>query len=476
MQTLPSRTDSPLPEQLAQRMPPQDMAAEMCVLGSMILDKEEIGEIIPLLHADNFYRHDHRLIFDALIGLYESNSSIDLVLLRDELDRRGQLQQVGGVDYLVSLVDSVPHTANAVYYAKIVSGKGMLRNLITAAGEISRNAYEAHGDIGEILESAEQKIFEVTQQKISGQGVSIKDILGRVFEVLELREGKMITGVSTGFMELDDITCGLQRGEVIIVAARPSMGKTALGLNIAEHVGANSRSPVAVFSLEMSAQQLTERMLAGRAHINSNKLRQGYLNEEEYEELQNTANELSQAPIFVDDSPSLTPLELRAKARRLKLKHDIQLVVVDYLQLMHVPGIESRVQEVGTISRHLKALARELNVPVIAMSQLNRSPEGREGHRPRMSDLRESGNIEQDADVIILLHRESYYAQTTNRSTEESFDEHSMGDVAEDNTAELIIAKQRNGPTGVVKLTWIPQWTRFENLARSPEPSHSSSF
>ncbi|MCK5272791.1 MAG: replicative DNA helicase [Sedimentisphaerales bacterium] len=459
-------TFSPAPGQ--QRIPPQDLGAEVCVLGSMILDKDGIGEIIPILRAEHFYRQDHRLIYDALISLYENNKPIDLVLLQDELDAQSQLEPAGGAQYLVDLVNGVPSAANMVYYARIVRDKGMLRNLITTSSEINNMAYEARGDVGEVMETAEQKIFEVTQQKITGQAVKIKDIITQVYESLEHRSGQMITGVATGFLELDELTCGLQRGEMIIIAARPSMGKTALGLNIAEYVGADSEMPVAIFSLEMGAQQLAERMLSGRAHINSHKLRQGLLNDNDYNRLAETAGELSPAMIFVDDSPSLSPLELRAKARRLKLQQDIQLVVVDYLQLMHVAGVDSRVQEVGQISRHLKALARELNVPVIAMSQLNRSPEGREGHRPRMSDLRESGNIEQDADVVIMLHRESYYKQAADKEAGESAGEFSSGS-ENDNVAELIITKQRNGPTGTVKLSWIPEWTRFENLSKAPE-------
>jgi len=434
----------------------------------MILDKDGIGEIIPILRAEHFYRQDHRLIYDALISLYENNKPIDLVLLQDELDAQSQLELAGGAQYLVDLVNGVPSAANMVYYARIVRDKGMLRSLITTSSEINNMAYEARGDVGEVMETAEQKIFEVTQQKITGQSVKIKDIIVQVYESLEHRSGQMITGVATNFMELDELTCGLQRGEMIIVAARPSMGKTALGLNIAEYVGADSNMPVAIFSLEMGAQQLAERVLAGRAHINSHKLRQGLLSDNDYRRLSDTANDLSQAPIFIDDSPSLSPLELRAKARRLKLQYDIQLVVVDYLQLMHVAGVTSRVQEVGQISRHLKALARELNVPVIAMSQLNRSPEGREGHRPRMSDLRESGNIEQDADVIIMLHRESYYKQAADKEADDSASAYSPGS-ENDNMAELIITKQRNGPTGTVKLSWIPEWTRFENLSKAPE-------
>ena len=427
----------------------------MCTLGSMVLDRDCIGEIVLILQTEQFYRQEHRLIFDALIGLYDQRKPVDIVLLRDELKSRGQLEQVGGVDYLVSLVESVPSAVNAEYYAKIVRDKALLRNLISAAGEISLIAYEDRGDVAETLDDAEHKIFEVTEMRVSGRAVSMRDVMARVFEVIQDREAG-ITGLATGFLELDELTSGLQDNEMIVVAARPSMGKTALGLNIAEHVGADNKIPVALFSLEMAAQQLAERMLCGRSHVDSQNLRKGFLSEQDYTKLQNTANELSDAPIFVDDSPGLTPLEMRAKARRLKMQYDIRLIVIDYLQLMHCPGTESRQQEVTTISRYLKALARELCLPVLVMSQLNRSPEGREGHRPRMSDLRESGAIEQDADVVMLLHREDYY--------------HNEPDWEKTNSAELIIAKQRNGPTGNVNLLWQPHWTRFENLASSPEP------
>ncbi len=452
------------------RMPPQALETEMCVLGSMVLDKDCIGEIIPILRRENFYRYDHQLIFDALIKLYEDNKPIDLVLLRDELKNRGQLDEVGGVEYLVKVANSVPSAANGVYYAKIVRDKALLRNLISATAEISNQAYAGRGKAEEILEEAEQRIFEVTEQKITGQAIELKDVLEQVYESLQSRRGQLITGLATGYLELDELTCGLQPGEMIIIAARPSMGKTALGLNIAEYIGADCKTPVAVFSLEMSAQQLTERMLAGRSHIDSQKLRKGMLNDQEYQLLANTAAELAQSPIYVDDSAHLTPLELRAKARRLKVQKDIGLIVIDYLQLMHVNNAESRLQEVGIISRHLKALARELRIPVVVMAQLNRGPEGREGHRPRMSDLRESGNIEQDADVVMLLHREGYYKQGKGQGGmgEDNFDVgHSGGD--DDNIAELIIAKQRNGPTDTVKLTWCREWTRFENLAKASE-------
>jgi len=424
----------------------------------MILDVDCIGELVPIVKADHFYRQDHRLIFEAILKLYEDMQTVDLVLLRDELKRRGQLDQVGKVEYLVRLAESVPSSANAAYYARIVRDQAMLRSLISVSSEICSQAYEAQGEVAEIVDEAEQKIFEITQQKISGQAVGIREIIKQTFELIEQRRegGSHVYGLSTGFNDLDELTGGLQNSEMIVVAARPSMGKTALGLNIAEYVGADSNRPVAVFSLEMAAQQLSERMLCGRAHIDSQKVRKGMLNENEYGIIQHAAGELYESKIYVDDSPSLTPLELRAKARRLKLQYDIELIVVDYLQLMHSPGSESRQMEVTTISRYLKAVARELNIPVVVMSQLNRSPEGREGHRPRMSDLRESGSIEQDADVVVLLHREDYY--------------HTEQDYENTNLAEIIVAKQRNGPTGAVNLIWNPHWTRFLDYSHAHAP------
>ncbi len=438
------------------RLPPQSLEAEMSTLGSMVLDLECIGDVVLLLQAEHFYREDHRLIYEALVHLYDQKKAVDLVLLRDELHSRAQLEQVGGVDYLVRLAESVPSAANASYYAQIVRDKAMLRSLISVSNDISRIAYDEQGEVAEIVNEAEQKIFDVAQQKIAGHAQAIRDIMAQTFELIDQRTGSHVYGLSTGFSKLNELTGGLQKGEMIIVAARPSMGKTALGLNVAEHVAADNKTPVVVFSLEMGAQQLAERMLCGRAHIDNQKLRKSMLSEQEIEIMHATAGELCEAQLFVDDTPGLSPLELRAKARRLKMKHDIQLIVIDYLQLMHVPGSESRQQEVTLISRHLKALARELSVPVVVMSQLNRAAEGREGHRPRMSDLRESGSIEQDADVVMLLHREDYY--------------HSEADYERTNTAEIIIAKQRNGPTGVVPLSWNAQWTRFLELAEVPEP------
>jgi replicative DNA helicase len=377
------------------------------------------------------------------------------VLLRDELVKRNNLEEAGGVEYIAKILDSVPSAANVAYYAGVVKDKMLLRELIAAAGEILDNAYNQTGETREALDEAERKVFAVTDKNISGNAVPLKDLVVRSFELIESRQGSHVTGLATGYYELDDLTCGLQNGEMIIVAGRPSMGKTSLALNMAEHLGFMDKTPVAVFSLEMGRQQLAERFLCSISEIDSQKVRRGMLSDEDYKKLADSCAELSEAPVYIDDTSTLTPLELRAKARRLKSRHDIRCIIVDYLQLMHLGAgrVESRQQEITTISRYLKALARELNVPVVVLSQLNRSPEGREGHRPRMSDLRESGSIEQDADVVMLLHREDYY----HRGQE---------DYEQDNTAELIIAKQRNGPTGSVKLTFRERITRFENASR----------
>ena len=441
---------------LAGRSMPESLAAEAAVLGSMIIDPECISEVVEQLGADAFYRNEHRIIFDAVVALYEKNKGegIDGVLLRNELEKRKQLEEIGGVEYLARVMDSVPSSANVMYYAGIIKDKMLLREVISAASEILDDAYNQSGEPSETLDEAERRIFAVTDKKISGSAVALKDLVSQAYEMIEKREGSHVTGLATGYYELDEWTCGLQNGEMIIVAGRPSMGKTSLALNIAEHLGVVERIPVAVFSLETGRQQLAERFLCSISEIDSQKVRRGLLSEENYEKLVSTCGELAEAPIYIDDTSTLTPLELRAKARRLKSLHDIRCIIVDYLQLMHLGGgrVESRQQEITTISRYVKALARELNIPVVVLSQLNRAPEGRTDHRPRMSDLRESGSIEQDADVVVLLHREDYY--------------HREPDYVPNNKAELIIAKQRNGPTGVVELIFREKFTRFENASR----------
>jgi replicative DNA helicase len=439
---------------------PESLAAEAAVLGSMLIDPKCIPDVIGILGRDSFYRLEHQRIFEALISLWESKGGVvDAVLLRDELERRKELEEVGGVEYIGKILESVPSASSVEYYAGIVKDKMLLRELIGAASGILDDAYGEGGTRGEgretkeMLDEAERRIFAVTDKNISSNAVVLKDLVSKAYELIEKRKGSHVTGLATGYHELDDLTCGLQNGEMIIIAGRPSMGKTSLCLNIAEYVGAEIGMPVAVFSLEMGRQQLAERFLCSISEVDAQDVRKGRLNTEQYQKLVEACGRLTEAPIFIDDTASLTPLELRAKARRLKSTHDIQCVMVDYLQLMHLGGrIESRQQEITTISRYLKGLARELNIPVVVLSQLNRSPEGREGHRPRMSDLRESGSIEQDADVVMLLHREDYYHRG-----EQGYEQN--------NTAELIIAKQRNGPTGIVPLTFRERITRFENAS-----------
>jgi replicative DNA helicase len=448
-------------EVISGRTMPESLEAEAAVLGSMILDPECIGLVIQKIKADSFYRLEHQMMFDAIVHLWEKMDTpekFDLVLLRDELKKRSQIDEVGGPEYLMKIAESVPSSANIEQYVNIVQEKQMLRELIAAAGEVMTEAFDAGGDVSEKLDRAEQKIFQVTEKKISGAAISIKDLLTQAFEAIDKREGHHVTGLPTGFTELDDLTCGLQSGEMIVIAGRPSMGKTSFAMNMAEHIGADNNMPVVIFSLEMSKQQLAERMLCSRAMMDSQLVRKGMLNDEQYQELVQAASELSDKPIYVDDSPGITPLELRGKARRLKAQYGIRCIFVDYLQLMSAGGrVESRQQEVSEMSRYLKALARELEVPVIVLSQLNRSPEGREGHKPRMSDLRESGSIEQDADVVMLLHREDYYHKGET-------------DYENTNNAEVIIAKQRNGPTDTVELSFNGMCTRFNNRARSQEP------
>jgi len=445
----------------ARRMP-ESLAAEAAVLGSMIIDPQCIGRVVEILGRDAFYRVEHQMIFDALVDLFQTKKGtvIDGVLLRDQLEKRKQMETVGGVEYLQRVVESVPSAGSVEYYAGIVKEKALLRELIVAAGEILEEAYSPVGEADEKLDEAEKKIFAVADKRITSAAVSIKDIVSQAYELIEKREGTHVTGLSTGFDELNELTCGLQKGEMVIVAGRPSMGKTAFVLNIAEHLGVDERAPVAFFSLEMGKQQLAERLLCSRSGVKADLVRKGMLGDDHYRRLLEACSAYYEAPIYIDDTPAISPLELRAKARRLKHQFAIQCVIVDYLQLMHggMSRVESRQQEITAISRHVKALARELEVPIVMLSQLNRAAEGREGHRPRMSDLRESGSLEQDADVVILLHREDYYHQG-----EESYEE--------DNIAEVIVAKQRNGPTGLVKLLFQRENAKFLPLSHVPEES-----
>lgn len=433
----------------------------------MLLDKESVGlvlRIIPREDAQRFYRPDHRLLFETLIDLYDRNQPIDIIVLEDELRRVKRLDEIGGRDYLLDLVRSVPSSTNAESYANIVRDKGMLRDLINASGDIMQSAYDANESAQVVLDSAEQKLFQVTEQRVSNQAVSIREFIVETFEQLSSSE-HMVTGVHTGFTELDEKTGGMQFGDLIIIAARPSMGKTALGLSMLEHIGIDENKgkglPAVFFSLEMSKLQVAQRMLCSRARVDMQRMRQRNLGSSEIARLQIAADEMKSRPIFIDDTPGMSVMEVRAKSRRLKMLHDIKIVFVDYLQLMYDPANrENRQQEIASISRGLKALGRELNIPIVAMAQLNRQVEGRSSNRPRMSDLRESGAIEQDADVVMLLHREEYYLDKNKPDRLEEVK----------GQAELIIDKQRNGPTGTVKLHFSPKYTRFDNAAASYVP------
>jgi len=439
------------------RSMPESLPAEAAVIGSMIVDPRCIGDVVEKIEREAFYHTEHQIIFDAILALYEKNrgEGIDGVLVRDELERHGQLEAIGGLEYLRRVMETVPSSANVEYYADIVREKMLLRETITAATDILNNAYDESGTASEKLDDAERRIFSVTDKRVTGSAVVLKDLVTRTFELIEKREGTHVTGRPTGYYELDDLTCGLQKGEMIIIAGRPSMGKTALALNIAENVGVREKMPLAIFSLEMGKQQLAERFLCSYSGVDAQLVRKGMLDTTHYQKLVEACGVVSEAPIYIDDTSALSPLEMRAKARRLKSAYGLTCVLVDYLQLMHLGTgrVESRQQEISTISRYLKSLARELDVPVVVLSQLNRAAEGREGHRPRMSDLRESGSIEQDADVVMLLHREDYYHR-------------GEPEYEPDHTAEVIIAKQRNGPTGTVKLAFRDKCTRFENLAQ----------
>lgn len=450
---------------LFDRLPPQSPEAEMSLLGAMILDPQCIGEVLQFIRSgDAFYSAAHTAIFDALLRHYDAHQAGDLTLLITALKDADALADVGGPDYLARLAESAPSSANAVHYARIVAEKHKLRRLIEAAGQIVYSAYSMGGEGAEsasaVVDAAERLIFEVADDAQTGAAESLKELLQQTLDILEAQDGRPVSGVSSGYPDLDEMTSGFQPGEMVIIAARPSMGKTALALNLAEQValgGGPGRTPAPVlfFSLEMSRHAVTQRVLSASSGVDSHKLRRGMLTDDDYRRLMEACGDLGSAPLYIDDTPAMSVMQLRARARRAAAKHHVRCVFVDYLQLLTAPGSsrESRQVEVSAISRGLKALARELNVPIVCLSQLNRGAEQREGHRPRMSDLRESGSIEQDADVVMLLHREAYYHTGD-------------ADWAADNperehTAELIIAKQRNGPTGVVELEWNAKTTRF---------------
>ncbi len=434
---------------------PHNADAERTVLGAVLVDNAAFNSAAEILTKDDFYREGHRRIFDAMAALSERSQPIDLVTLKDELVRESALEAVGGAAYLGSLVDGVPRITNVDQWARIIKEKAVLRNLIHAGNRIVQNAYEADEDAALILDRAEKSIFDIAEKRIRQGFVGIREIVKESFRTIDqLSQSKdLVTGLPTGFVDLDEKTSGLQKGDLIIVAARPAMGKTSFCLNVAQNASLRSGETIGLFSLEMSKEQLVLRMLCADARVDAHRLRTGKLQEKDWARLAKAYADLSNSRIYIDDSAMVTPLEMRAKCRRLKAEHGLGLIIVDYLQLVTGSGrIENRQQEISSISRSLKGLAKELAVPVIALSQLSRAPEARTDKRPQLSDLRESGAIEQDADIVMFIYREEEYKQTDeNRGI-----------------AELIIGKQRNGPTGTVKLAFIKEFTRFENIAWQP--------
>jgi len=449
---------------LLEQLPPHAIEAEMSLLGSMLIDPQVVGDVLLVLRngGDDFFKPANGAIYDGMVELYDRHGALDIVQLHQLLADRNVIETVGGVDYLVELAQAVPSAANAKHFARLVKDKAAIRRLIEAAGDILFEAYHAPEDAQAVLEGAERKIFTIAQQSETTQAEALQALVLEQMRLIEENEGKPITGVPSGFIELDGLTHGFQRGEMLVLAARPSMGKTALALNVAEQM-AVAGHPVGVFSLEMGKQQLVQRLLSSASGIDNDRIRSGALSAGDFQKLHQACDRLMEAPLFIDDTPGLTLLQLRAKARRMKQQHEIQAIVVDYLQLMTSGRrSESRQMEISEISRGVKAMARELQVPVLCLSQLNRAAEQREGHRPRMSDLRESGSIEQDADVVMMLHREEYYHAG----------DHDWAAANEDKAgvAELILAKQRNGPTGTVKLTWVSQHVRFKDYSGASMP------
>ncbi len=436
-----------------EKVPPQALEAEIAVLGAMLIEEEAVPEALEVIEESFFYKEAHRKIFSSIVKLFISNKAVDLVTLTEELKKNSHLEEIGGAAYLTELTSAVPTAANLKHYAGIVKEKAMLRSLINTATQIASESYGAEGNVGAIIDKAERLVFEISSRKIETGFCAIKDIIKDSIETIDnlYQRKEHITGLPTGFHDLDVMTAGLQSEDFIVVAGRPSMGKSSLVSCIAEHIGVVKKIPVGIFSLEMSREQLVRRMLCSHAQVDAHKVRTGFLSQSDWPRLVSAAGKLSEAPIFIDDTPVMSALELRAKARRLKSHHNLGLVIVDYLQLMQGIGrTESRQQEISDISRSLKALARELKLPVIAVSQLSRAVEARVDHRPLLSDLRESGAIEQDADLVILLLREEYYQPN---------DEDKKG------IAEVIVAKQRNGPVGSIKLAFLKEHARFEGFS-----------
>ncbi|MDP8274901.1 MAG: replicative DNA helicase, partial [Candidatus Euphemobacter frigidus] len=440
---------------------PRNLEAEMSVLGAMLLDQEAIPRVIHEINAESFFQNVHRKIFDAIVALYDTNTPVDPITLTDALKKRGELDAIGGPEYIITLMEYIPTTAHLDSHLKIVKEKSMLRDLIATSTGIVNRCYQETVDTAVVLDEVEKKFFELTQRGLKEQLIPMRQLIKEVMEKIEAREGSqaMVTGLATGLRDLDNLTCGLQPSELAVLAGRPSMGKTALALGIAEHASLKEKKRVGIFSLEMSSDALGRRMLCSNARVDAQNLRRGFLSTKDMVKLAHAAGRLSEAGMWIDDMPGATNLELRARARNMKARFDIDLLIVDYLQLMQATTgrSENRQQEVSDISRSLKALARELEIPILVVSQLNRGPEDRPDRRPRLSDLRESGAIEQDADLVILIMRPGAYPDLIE------------DDPDLENLAYVNVAKQRNGPTGEIKLTFIKRYTRFEDYAEIKE-------
>ncbi len=439
------------------KVPPNDIEAEQAVIGSMLTDRDAVSSAIEVLKPEDFYREDNKAIYDAILNLYNQSQPIDIITLKSELSSIGKLDSVGGLEYIASLPEKVPTTSNVEQYIKIVEEKSVLRNLIKTANELITLGYDPTQDVETIMDGAEKKIFEVMQKRNQKGYSSIKDVLVDTFTQLEqlYNQKQHITGVPTGFADLDFKTAGLHNSDLILIAARPAMGKSAFALNIATNAAVRANVPVVIFSLEMSKEQMVNRILCSEAMVDSNKVRTGTIDDDEWAKLASASGQLSESNIFIDDTPGISIMEIRAKCRKLKLEKNIGLVVIDYLQLVQGSGkrSSSREQEIAEISRSLKILAKEINVPVIALSQLSRAPEQRPDHRPMLADLRESGSIEQDADIVMFLYRDDYYNEDSEKK----------------NIAEVILAKHRSGSTGTVELLWLSNYTKFASIDKYRE-------
>ena len=440
---------------MSDRTLPHNLEAEKCVLGAILINNEAFNQAAEVIDSQDFFRDAHRRIFEKMISLTDRSEPVDLVTLKDELVRSSELDEVGGPAYISALTDGVPRSANVEYYARIVKEKSTLRRLISSANDVLARAYDAEEDADDLLDQAERSIFDIAEHRLRTGFVRLSELVDSGYQLIEqLQEHKgLVTGVPSGFIDLDALTSGFQKSDLVIIAARPSMGKTSFVLNLALHGAIEGGKTIGMFSLEMAKEQLFMRMLTSEGRVDAHRFRGGFLGEDDYARLVDAFGRLHDARFFIDDSPAVGILEMRAKARRLKLEHGLDMLIIDYLQLMQARGrFDNRQQELASISRALKILAKELNIPILALSQLSRAPEARGDHRPQLSDLRESGALEQDADVVLFIFREDMYAADAERKPEV------------EGLAEIIIGKQRNGPTGTVRLAFLKQYTRFENL------------